>query len=98
MSNKASSSVAIPIAAVGDGTMSFAVVSAAPSENFELVEPITQGRGTLSMVTTVATSIREVISSSFTVSSTQLMTVQVPGTIIDPRYVRITGQRVLYLC
>ncbi|PON24680.1 hypothetical protein TGAM01_v206610 [Trichoderma gamsii] len=36
------------------------------------------------MVTTVATTIREAISSSFTVPSTQLMTVQVPGTIIDP--------------
>ncbi|EHK42264.1 hypothetical protein TRIATDRAFT_30644 [Trichoderma atroviride IMI 206040] len=36
------------------------------------------------MVTTVATTIREAISSSFTASSTQLMTVQVPATIIDP--------------
>lgn len=98
MSNKASSNVAITVTAAGDDTMSVAVVPAALSENLELVKPTTHGRDALSMVTTVAATIREAISSSFSVSSTQLMTVQVPGTIIDPRYARITGQCLLYLC
>jgi hypothetical protein len=97
MSNKASSTVAISVAARED-TMSVAVVPAVPSENLELVKPTTHGQGALSMVTTVATTIREAISSSFSVSSTQLMTVQVPGTIIDPRYAHITGQCLLCLC
>lgn len=88
MSNKAfSTAAAIPVAGAGDDTMSVAVASAVSSEKLELVKPTTQGRGALSMVTTVATTIREAISSSFTVPSTQLMTVQVPGTIIDPRCV-----------
>lgn len=97
MPNKASSNAAIPVAAAGDNAMSFAAVSAVSREKLELVKPATQARGSLGMVTTVATTIREAISSSFTVSSTQLMTVQVPGTIIDPRCVRITGQRLLYV-
>lgn len=88
MSNKASSSVAIA-AAVAHGTMSTASVSAVPSESLELMKPTYQDRGALSTVTKVATTIREAVGSSFTVSSTQLMTVQIPGTIIDPKYVCI---------
>lgn len=37
---------------------------------------------------TAATTLREAISASLPVSPTQLMTVQVPGTIIDPSYVK----------
>ncbi|KAL6897443.1 hypothetical protein GGI43DRAFT_423858 [Trichoderma evansii] len=90
MSNKANSSVAIPAATAVDGIMSTAVVSAVPSESLELVKPTNQDRGALSTVTTVASTIREAIGSAFTVSSTQLMTVQVPGTIIDPNEFRWT--------
>lgn len=95
MSNKPSSNSALPVAAAGDDTMSFAVVPAVSSESLEFMKPTTHGRGALGMVTTVANTIREAISSSFPVSSTQLMTIQIPGTIIDPRYVFTTGQRLL---
>ncbi|KAL7969017.1 hypothetical protein HDV63DRAFT_74116 [Trichoderma sp. SZMC 28014] len=84
MSNEPSSDSAMPVAAAGDDTMSFAVVPAASSETLEFIKSTTHGRGALSMVTTVANTIREAISSSFPVSSTQLMTIQVPGTILDP--------------
>lgn len=88
MSNKASSSVAIT-AAIADGIISTAAVSAPPSESLELVKPINRDKCALSTVTTVASTIRDAIGSSFPVSSTQLMTIQVPGTIIYPKYVRI---------
>ncbi|KAL7917400.1 hypothetical protein ACQKWADRAFT_324685 [Trichoderma austrokoningii] len=84
MSNKASSSVPIPTTIAGNGAVSTPIMAQIPSETLELVKPTAQDGGALSMVTTVATTIREAISSSFAVSSTQLMTVQVPATIIGP--------------
>jgi hypothetical protein len=38
----------------------------------------------LNMMATAASTIREAISTSLPVAPTQLMTVQIPGTIIDP--------------
>jgi hypothetical protein len=39
----------------------------------------------LNMMATAASTIREAISTSLPVSPTQLMTVQIPGTVIDPK-------------
>jgi hypothetical protein len=46
-----------------------------------------QAKNALDMMATAATTLREAINASLPVSSTQLMTVQIPGTIIDPRQV-----------
>ncbi|KAM0247609.1 hypothetical protein ACHAQJ_009775 [Trichoderma viride] len=96
MSNKKSSSVAT-LSAISnsinstatttantiDTTVSNALKSAVTNVNTELMKPGNHGKSALSMVATAATALREAIISSLPVSSTQLMTVQVPGTIID---------------
>jgi ABC-type xylose transport system substrate-binding protein len=90
MSNKTSSRAATSSVTTSaattdttDTTNSTVVASAAPNVSTELINTLNQEENALAMSATAATALREAISSSLPVSSTQLMTVQVPGTIID---------------
>lgn len=45
----------------------------------------------LNAMATASATIREAIAASLPVGPAQLLTVQVPGTILDPRYVQLSA-------